>query len=1234
MESLRILCNFKLDTLDAWVKSVWTAEFVTYEEPPEEYLEYLESDDARLLLRESCITLKTWIAATYENPHDQQPSEFSWQDLMILNINVNGLLAVLDYIMKTGQRVVTDKASRRACLEATSLYLMLLAIPGSKAFRVYHPNLYERAMETLRISENVFSSRRKSTKETDALVNSSSDDKSDRCTLSDSEKLKLVNGMNGVVSDLITMLKLFQLKRCTESLDLTIRTLLDVTRLEMRTKTTYNNNDSLDRRVTLLSKKAFEALQELCSSNHGTTALTVMLIAQYMLSFLLLQSTNNHQLKTITSVQEASIHFLKDLLKVYQKETTEGIVTLMHQLMVQCPDRIQGRQRQANVLIKLLNICGKSVVLKSLRDIMLYSYSGKVSYRLFAQEIIGQLLTEFNLSHSDLHKEDRMKIRRILVGIVLSRCTDRSPLVRTRAMATLASFSDCNTEADKTILRGILKATVASKRLPALDDLEQALTEDDVDPLPGSDKLIAMLLDRVNDERALVRRNGLKILRNLSVMFPSLVDRVTHVISERCRDPMLTVRQFAVHVLSEILKQFPHDPGLLHEWTQAVMPQIYDVEVKVQEKVLECLQDVLINRIGNASTYEPSYANSLPWRILGKLSDMRMRKHLSKACSLWVKCGVITNSVISNLQSHVGTDNAISAWILLAALAENTKIPRISGYVADYKEVICKNDFHASLILHVLRHAWSCLKHECLEDLQQYLYQRISRFEINYSLISVCLDIFSNVLRHLHADKGEGEIEASMTKLMKLSEAKMQDIPKDDKECDTQDTLQVRAIFTLGHASLMCTSRISSSTLQILQRLLLNSESLPKTVRETTGLQSSAVVLLCQQALRDRNIAKEITPMFGELIRQKTDSPARTVVKVNAAKALADICVRFTALVEPYLPDMCISMKDPDPAVREAIVVIFIQLLLEDFIKIKGPFFFHILTMLSDTDNKIRELTVFLLEERLLAKNKTLVLQQFLASIYYYNDHQPRNGFYGYRMRGREKKVLTLPGRANQAKRHVIYEFMLDHLDPAAKFKLLVKLTKHVLCEICDGDAIDIKKEEGACVLQDTLFIISNNRLQLTSITTERHRDDPQELDETANPSQSNAVNASTGNNATNAIAASMKQHNLDSLLPTLITLKKKLHASESILESNVEALLFKVYSDYEKEQLLNLLNEYPELEKDMERYQRYVYQFVNPDLLIPIRRVLREALAHLEVIRDTVKNHSRHLKSENYINT
>ena len=67
---------------------------------------------------------------------------------------------------------------------------------------------------------------------------------------------------------------------------------------------------------------------------------------------------------------------------------------------------------------------------------------------------------------------------------------------------------------------------------------------------------------------------------------------------------------------------------------------------------------------------------------------------------------------------------------------------------------------------------------------------------------------------------------------------------------------------------------------------------------------------------------------------------------------------------------------------------------------------------------------------------------------------------------------------------------MLDHLDPPGKIKLLVKITSQILGGTC-VDAIDVTKEEGACVLKDALYVIGSDRLRILSF--DRHGDDDQQ---------------------------------------------------------------------------------------------------------------------------------------------
>ena len=63
------------------------------------------------------------------------------------------LLALLFHHMEIGQRLDGGCGDDRELgLKATSLYLVLLAIPGSTAFKIFHPVLYNKALDTFKLA--------------------------------------------------------------------------------------------------------------------------------------------------------------------------------------------------------------------------------------------------------------------------------------------------------------------------------------------------------------------------------------------------------------------------------------------------------------------------------------------------------------------------------------------------------------------------------------------------------------------------------------------------------------------------------------------------------------------------------------------------------------------------------------------------------------------------------------------------------------------------------------------------------------------------------------------------------------------------------------------------------------------------------------------------------------------------------------------------------------------------
>jgi hypothetical protein len=54
--------------------------------------------------------------------------------------------------MHRGQQFNAGAESRNLGLKATSLYFILLAIPGSSAFNIFHPVLFAKALETFKLA--------------------------------------------------------------------------------------------------------------------------------------------------------------------------------------------------------------------------------------------------------------------------------------------------------------------------------------------------------------------------------------------------------------------------------------------------------------------------------------------------------------------------------------------------------------------------------------------------------------------------------------------------------------------------------------------------------------------------------------------------------------------------------------------------------------------------------------------------------------------------------------------------------------------------------------------------------------------------------------------------------------------------------------------------------------------------------------------------------------------------
>ncbi|KAL1122978.1 hypothetical protein AAG570_003302 [Ranatra chinensis] len=254
-------------------------------------------------------------------------------------------------------------------------------------------------------------------------------------------------------------------------------------------------------------------------------------------------------------------------------------------------------------------------------------------------------------------------------------------------------------------------------------------------------------------------------------------------------------------------------------------------------------------------------------------------------------------------------------------------------------------------------------------------------------------------------------------------------------------------------------------------------------------------------------------------------------VKINTVVALSDLCVRFTSLIEAYLGDMCVCLRDTDIVVRTNTLTYLTQLIQEDFLKLRYPFFYYILFMLEDEVSSIREQT-----------------SAFLVN----TNHRSHNNVV---LSPQERAAFCMPGEGGRECRRKLYRYMLDHMQDDHRFKVTYRLCTEILDEVSEGKIR--LNQVGTFVLQDALYILSCDEIRMVHLRSgkETHEDDNGEMMEEVITHVRKTI-----------ISQLVKKNYIENIVPIIIRLKHKLKEMKSSLVRDLMICLRELMKDFKEE--------------------------------------------------------------------
>uniref|UniRef100_A0A663EHI2 Condensin-2 complex subunit D3 n=1 Tax=Aquila chrysaetos chrysaetos TaxID=223781 RepID=A0A663EHI2_AQUCH len=1203
-----------------WVNAVWELDFTEAEPLDSRLAEEITGDglDAFTGLYRS---LLPFAAEHREN------GENIWTFFAENNFSPNALVAVLHHFVQAGQHKRANAQQRVYALHAAGLYFLLLEIPGSIANQLFHQVMFDKCLHTLTKSwppePDLMRKRKKvhaQSSQTDArrnrkkgkpcrngnmdemLEEEEEEEDCENVYFTTDDLLKVRNSIFLLLKNFLRLLPKFSLKEKPQCIFVEM-TNFEAAVHEFEFSPAMNVNEA-----KYIPELAYHGLRLLCSPLHGPEDK----VKRILNVILMLESGAGSRravlaiTSAVISARNQAIKFISSVADELKEVIFPVLRILLQHICTKVPDKADYRTHAAQALVNLLNKLPCIEFADFMAWLYKYSRNTKVVYRMFALDVALALLDvpERNLDSSlSLDHQKFLKHKFLVQVMVFGRCSDKAPVVRSKA---LSSFAHC-------------LEMKAAATLESIQDLLQTvfllvLLNGDVGTFFLSrfwigKEVMAMLRLRAKDEKTNVRKSALQVFMNIlkHKVIPCTAEDLS-TLQDRCRDPAVSVRKQALQSITELLVSQHNNVLVQKAWLNGVVPVVMDAESSVQEKALDCLDQLLLQHIKNYNKFRSEDGKqALAWDLLTLLTSesQELNHYLNKAFQMWSRQNKFTSTFINNVMSHVETEHAVPAWMLLAKVVgsspklDYSKIIESWDNVSRYVQRNMSTDTTGHILCvmgHVAKHLPKSTCERLIDNIKCWLRESHCPLEV----ISPAVETLQK-LCHASAhvpEEAQELLNQVYGDLVSTCESCISNIVlKEDGAEQLQEDLLVRHLFILGEAAQLCPAKVEKRIFLLIQSILAASvnedqlssspdgEAIPASqpLSQFRGsamppvVRAHAFITLGKLCLQHEDLAKKCVAALARELEVSHD----VAVRNNVVIVMCDLCIRYTSMVDRYIPNISLCLKDPNPFIRKQTLILLTNLLQEEFVKWKDCLFFHFVSVLVDPNPDIARFGEFCLVHLLLKRNPIMFSQHFIECIFHFNSYEKHEKYNRFPQSVRAKNRFSLKGKDNKEKRMRIYKFLLDHFTDEQRFSITTKISQSILaCFVDNVLPLDLEASE---LLSDTFAVLSCKEIKLSTMRSKPDEDIQADEDEMA---MANAVMEAAQKKL---ISQVQKKNFVENIIPVITSLKSLMEQKRIPALGDLMNYLREMMQDYRNEikdffavdkQLA------AELEYDMKKYE------------------------------------------------
>ncbi|XP_042558993.1 condensin-2 complex subunit D3 isoform X2 [Clupea harengus] len=978
------------DVSKAWVDAVWEAEFCETEQLDAVIVEKI-TEGGTNVFKTVHTELLPFANDTTGNTQNV------WILLKENDISVKTLVAVMSHFILEGKSTNSNLEERLHALQAASLYLLLLRIPGSVANQVFHQILFESSLGLIQKCWPKDSSgkkrkkdppsnsqgkpkgrkRAKPQKKNQKKMDDDDDDEDDdekdddpnvdmETSFSTRELLCIRNEIESVVKTLLHLLKSGSLQHRPQCVNECVRILTELTHFEPTIEEIlFSNSVTIDRMKTL-PELAYHGLWILCSSR-GAGDTCLRSVFRRLLFVILMMSKDDMQSKptlllpshAVVAARNQAIRFVSHVVDELKDAAMPVLYILAQHICDKMVEKVDYRTKGAQAVGQLVAKMSLARRANFIRWLYSYSLKPQMAYRMFALDVVMVLLevVEERPEHQELPLEAgqaELLTRRFLVQtLVFGRSSDVSPTVRAHALHCLSRCLDLQSQNTTRYVQELFQASaVESRNLLEMEGSEGAGTtyhglstfrtiqHTNANTSDESQDTIELLKQRVSDAKSSVRKAALEAITGL-LKHNVIVCSKGHLtlLSERCRDSSVQVKKKAMQCLTDLLISCPDRSLVQVAWLRGVVVSVMDAETSVQEKALELLDLLILQHIKDPRHYADT-AQRLAWDLLGLMCDQcaDLGCYFRKAFRIWSRQKKFSTAFVNTLIKHTETEHAPVAWMLLSQVTR-------AAPGLDYETIL--NKWDNMLQMKEVRVDTTCHILSVIGDIAEHINDitRETIVEEVMGLLRSCampsdithagVEALCRLGRAEHKEVPEFQdfMNKHCGELVTICQNYLSNAVKAAEDIDTQ--MVVRHLYMLGKASLHCPEKVGERVFALVLSFLTTAvEIQPEGFTELPGSQPLSQFKL-------------------------THMPS--VVQAHAVVTLGQLCLQHEQLAHRCLPAFARVLEEGQHmTVRSNVVVVLCDLCVR-YTNMATLYVPNISACLADPVPDVREKTLIML---------------------------------------------------------------------------------------------------------------------------------------------------------------------------------------------------------------------------------------------------------------------------------